>query len=238
MRYRLYAPPENFVSNKVVLDIEETVHLSKVLRILQGERVNVFDGRGNEFSCVFRELKNKQAVLDVIKKCEPAAPESNLNLELAVGLLKGEKFELVIQKAVELGVKSLTPLITVRSKVQPNQSKQDRWRKIVIQASKQCGRACLMEINSLVRFTEFIREGNGKHMILFSEEGGSSLLTVKPSSEITAIVGSEGGWDERELKLAQSKGVQIITLKGRILRAETAAIAVSAILQNRFGDLH
>lgn len=238
MRHRLYAPPENFASEKVVLDAEETIHLSKVLRVRQGERVNVFDGEGNEFSCIFCEVKNRQAILEVIEKCEPTAPESNLQLELAVGLLKGEKFDFVVQKAVELGVKSLTPLITVRSEVKPNKSKQDRWRKIVIQASKQCGRAYLMKVTPVTCFSEFIRDGVSKNPILFSERGGASLLAVKSSSEITAIIGSEGGWDEKELELAKDRGIQIVTLKGRILRAETAAIAVTAILQNRFGDLH
>src|SRR5262245_57417253 len=114
---RFYAPKENFSNNKIVLSLEETRHLRDVLRLRTGERVRVFDGAGREFLCEITEISKKETELRILQEIAPAAPESDLELTLAVALLKGEKFELVVQKAVELGVTKLVPLNTKRADV-------------------------------------------------------------------------------------------------------------------------
>lgn len=235
---RFFAPPENFNQQTVLLNLEETRHLRDVLRLRTGENVQVFDGEGKEFFCEIEAVEKKESRLKIIKEISPSTPESNLDLTLAVALLKGEKFDLVIQKAVELGVTKFVPIITKRIdvKLKDAEKKLERWRKIVLEASKQCGRAKLMQIDAPIEFTSFLKTSKGIK-ILFSEHGGGNFSAIKADKKITAFVGSEGGWDESEIELAGKNNVQIITLGGRILRAETAVIAVSALLQNHFGDL-
>jgi 16S rRNA (uracil1498-N3)-methyltransferase len=235
---RFYAPRENFSSRKVTLSLEETRHLRDVLRLRAGEKIQVFDGEGREFLCATEVISKSETVLEIIEETAPAAPESDLDLMLAVALLKGEKFDLVVQKAVELGVTRLVPLNTRRADVKLKDAgkKLERWRKIALEACKQSGRARLMEIEMPADFEKFINRAEGAK-ILFAERGGEGFNSIKADKKITALVGSEGGWEHSEIESAAAHGFQIITLRGRILRAETAAIAVSAILQNNFGDL-
>jgi 16S rRNA (uracil1498-N3)-methyltransferase len=235
---RFYAPKENFGKETITLSLDETRHLRDVLRLREGEKVKVFDGAGKEFLCAIETIAKKETSLKIIEETAPSAPESDLDLTLAVALLKGEKFDLVIQKAVELGVCKLVPLNTKRADVRLKDAdkKQERWQKIALEACKQSGRARLMQIELPVDFEKFIKTAGGTK-ILFAERSGASFSEIKADKKITALVGSEGGWEDSEIEFAAANGFQIITLAGRILRAETAAIAISAVLQNNFGDL-
>lgn len=235
---RFYAPSENFKDATITLDAEQTRHLRDVLRLRASENAQIFDGDGKEFLCEIETIERKETRLKVIREISPTAPESDLDLTLAVGLLKGEKLDLVAQKAVELGVAKLVPLNTKRADVKFTSSEKrvERWRKIIIDATKQCGRARLMEISEPLDFENFIETANGAR-ILFVERGGESFSQVKSNQKMIAVVGAEGGWETAEIEAARAHGFQIITLLGRILRAETAAISIATILQHRFGDL-
>jgi 16S rRNA (uracil1498-N3)-methyltransferase len=241
---RFYAPPDNFSPPHVKLDPEETRHLRDVLRLRPGAPVRIFDGAGREFLCEIETIGKKESGLKIIEETVPTAPESSLDLTLAVALLKGEKFEWVIQKAVELGVSGIIPLLTKRTevKLQDPKKKLERWRKIVPEASKQCGRAKLMNIGAPVEFAGWVEAASVgpaglTDWVLFSERNGTGFSGLENTNRLMALIGPEGGWDETEIKLAQAKKMRIVTLGGRILRAETAVITVSALLQNRFGDL-
>jgi 16S rRNA (uracil1498-N3)-methyltransferase len=235
---RFYASPEDFEKEKIILGLDETRHLRDVLRLRDGAEIQVFDGEGKEFLCRVENISKRGTALQIIGEIAPAAPESDLDLTLAVALLKGEKFDLVIQKAVELGVWKLVPLNTRRADVRlkDGEKKLERWRKIVLEASKQTGRARLMKIEAPIDFEEFVKTADGAG-VLFAERGGKSFAEINAGKKITALIGPEGGWETSEIDSAASRGFQIITLGGRILRAETAAITVAAILQNSFGDL-
>jgi 16S rRNA (uracil1498-N3)-methyltransferase len=240
--HRFYTLPENIFKDRILLDHDEVKHLKNVLRLSTGDIVRVFDGEGNEFECRIKKVTNT-AELKILKKIKPLAEESPLDLWLAVGILKGEKFDFVIQKAVELGVSCFIPVITKRCEIKLNEPerKLERWQKIVIQASKQCGRAKLMKLKSPTHFEKFIQQqSHSETHILFAEKGGVNINEIKVvGKRITAIIGVEGGWDDEELQKASEKGIQIVTFSnGRILRAETAAIVAAAILQNHFGDLY
>ncbi len=234
---RFYASIENFNNQTIILSLEETRHLRDVLRLREGSEIHIFNGGGREFLCAIESISKRETALRIIKEVSPTAPESNLELTLAVALLKGEKFDLVVQKAVELGVKKFVPLKTIRAdvKIKDGEKKLERQRKIVIEATKQCGRAALMELAAPVDFEGFIAAADGVK-ILFAEKGGANFSDIQTAEKITAVIGAEGGWEETEIEAAREKGFHIITFGGRILRAETAAISVAAVLQNRFGD--
>jgi 16S rRNA (uracil1498-N3)-methyltransferase len=145
---RFHAPPTSFDRDHVTLDASEASHLRDVLRLRPGDSVHVFDGEGREFECEIESIEKKTARLRLVGEVPPAAAESGLNLTLATAILKGEKSDLVIQKATELGVSTLVPLVTKRCEVriQNYENKLQRWRKIALEATKQCGRAKLINV--------------------------------------------------------------------------------------------
>ncbi len=237
---RFYAPPDRFADGRVILGEKETRHLRDVLRLRTGDTISVFDGVGNEYLCRVDEIAKTNVRAEISERTSPPSPESPFRLTLAPAFLKGDKFDLVIQKAVELGVACLIPLHTARCDVKMSgpEKRLDRWRRICLEATKQSGRATLMEILNPISFADVLSHSDAGKAVVFSERNGGSLSLLAAGDKMTAIVGPEGGWDEAELAAAVFAGVPVITLGGRILRAETAAIAVSAILQNRFGDLN
>jgi len=272
-RRRFYAPPEVFSPDgrSAHLSTEETRHLRDVLRLKTGDEIFVFDGAGKEFQGQLHTVARDSTEVSVIKQVDPAQPESALNLTLAIALLKGEKFDLVIQKATELGVKRIIPLMTARADVRiksdaDTERKMMRWQRIALEATKQCGRARLMKIERPAMFSDLVRGGatdssvggdnasedarapvedalpNSDVRVMFAERQGASLAEVlsdrnEQRQSVTALIGPEGGWADDEIDQAQAAGWKIVTLGGRILRAETAAIVVVALIQHRFGDL-
>lgn len=239
--HRFYAPASAFGNGLVTLSLEETRHLRDVLRLREDAIVQVFDGDGREFRCRIADVGKRSSKVEIVEEIEPSSPESSLELTLAASILKNEKFDLVVQKAVELGVARLIPLITERCdvKLKDEAKRIDRWRRIALEASKQSGRARLMEVSEPANF-EKIRSSPDVHCvrILFSERNGKPLPKGIEAKKITVFVGPEGGWGDSELEFAVASGIHVVTLGGRILRAETAAIAITAILQNRFGDMN
>ncbi|HEU4834594.1 MAG TPA: 16S rRNA (uracil(1498)-N(3))-methyltransferase [Pyrinomonadaceae bacterium] len=239
-RRRFHAPPTAFTQTTVTLTADEARHLRDVLRLKPGDEVYVFDGRGREFRCMVSNTKRDSAELHIEAEVEPAKPESQLQLNLCVALLKGEKFDLVVQKATELGVTTLTPLITRYADIHLRDAadatkRVARWQRIALEAAKQSGRAFVPEISLPVTFETALEiEGTG---VMFSERGGEALKSLTPSNPVTALVGSEGGWADEEIDAARARNFHIVTLGGRVLRAETAAIAITTLLQHRFGDL-
>jgi 16S rRNA (uracil1498-N3)-methyltransferase len=251
-RRRFFAPPVAFALDRatVVLTADEARHLRDVLRLKRGDEVFIFDGEGREFRCVVEEFGRDEATLSVSNEVEAARPESTLHLTLAVALLKGEKFELVVQKATELGVARLVPVVTkladVRLRDEADAERRvTRWKRIALEACKQSGRARVPQIDAPLAFSKFIENESAKSgawRAMFAERGGTGLretierLPVRPSV-ITALIGSEGGWTDEEMAQARDAGWSVVTLGGRTLRAETAAIAITALLQHLFGDL-
>jgi 16S rRNA (uracil1498-N3)-methyltransferase len=248
-RRRFYAPPEafDFHARQVSLGVDEARHLREVLRLKSGDGVSVFDGAGNEYSAVVVRAMRDSAVLELGDKAEPASQESPIHLSLALALLKGDKFDLVVQKATELGVNLLVPVMTKFADVRlhdPSDAAKrvSRWQRIALEAAKQSGRAVLPEINSPVSFAELIERETpeGSLRVMFAERSGQSMADLPQTISISAVsvlVGSEGGWAPEEIAAAKEQGWKIITLGGRILRAETAAITVTALIQHRYGDL-
>lgn len=241
---RFYAPPDSFQNGRVTLDEGETRHLRDVLRLKTGEAVNVFDGIGGEFECRIETITKRSVELAVIRPITPSAPESPLDLTVAATVTPGEKFDLAVQKSVELGVRRLIPIVSMRCEVKQKDAERrvERWRKIAFEASKQCGRAFLMQVDNVLTFDELLLSqpivGKDVTAIFFSERDGDSFDNIRPAGGITAIYGPKGGWDDKEIAAARACGATAITFGGRILRAETAAIAITGILQHRFGDLN
>ncbi len=164
-RRRFYAPPSAFNSklDSVSLASDEARHLREVLRLRVGDEVCVFNGAGQEFRCSVEESRKDTARLSVIEQIDPARPESALHLTLAVALLKGEKFDLVVQKATELGVSQIVPVVTkladIRLRDESDGSKRvARWQRIALEAGKQSGRAVVPSVAVPVAFPAAVQE--------------------------------------------------------------------------------
>jgi 16S rRNA (uracil1498-N3)-methyltransferase len=242
-RRRFHAPPSafNFTDKTVTLTADEARHLRDVLRLKNGDEVYVFDGVGREFRCTVLTAKRDEAELRIQSEVDPAKPESPLQLNLCVALLKGEKFDLVVQKTTELGVNRIVPLITryadIHLRDEADAAKRvARWQRIALEASKQSGRAFVPEISAPVLFDSLLDRVDGT-CVMFSERGGGTLESVVQTKKIAAMIGSEGGWSDDEIEKVRAHNFQVITLGGRILRAETAAITIAALLQHLRGDL-
>lgn len=238
-----------------MLAADEARHLRDVLRLQTGDEAYVFDGQGKEFHCRVERSERNAAELRILAQAEAARPESPLRLTLAVALLRGEKFDLVVQKATELGVTCVVPVITKHADIRLRDASDAakrvaRWQRIALEASKQSGRAVVPEIMSPRAFESLVQNARREAAssegavlgFMFSERDGVPLseasrnIPAKPAT-LVALIGSEGGWADEEIDLARAAGWSVITLGGRTLRAETAAIAVAALLQHRFGDL-
>lgn len=251
-RRRFYAPLSAFDSSltSITLASDEARHLREVLRLKVGDEVYVFNGAGKEFQCRVEETRRDAARLMVVREVGAARPESPLHLTLAVALLKGEKFDLVIQKATELGVTVIVPVVTKLADIRLRDEsdvlkRMTRWRRIALEAAKQSGRAVVPDISTPVAFATLVLEAVAEaqsNCLMFSERDGQSLTETKKlltakATRLTALVGSEGGWTDEEIMIARDAGWRIITLGGRTMRAETAAIAVAVLLQHFAGDL-
>lgn len=245
-RRRFFAPAKAFSHHSVTLEPDEARHLRDVLRLKAGDEVFVFDGEGKEFRCTVSRMERDSVSLEECEEVDPFHPESPLNLTLAVALLKGEKFDLVVQKATELGVMSIVPVTTryadihLRDAVDA-QKRVTRWQRIALEAAKQCGRAKVPQIALPVSFDSLMSISNESWRVMFSERLGGTLTDALRAGVkhkmVTALVGSEGGWSDAELSAARDSGWHIVTLGGRVLRAETAAITATVLLQHSCGDL-
>jgi len=260
-RRRFHAPPEAFTESGgellVTLASEEARHLRDVLRLGTGDEAFVFDGEGREYLCTVKangrggSRQDKTATLAVRERANAPRPESSLYLTLAVALLKGEKFDLVVQKATELGVTRVVPVVTKRADVRLRDTSDGtkraaRWQRLALEAAKQSGRARVPRVATPASLAEVLAGagGAGKEAarLMFAERAGNALIdetdeSVAHPSELVALVGPEGGWEDEEIDQAIKAGWRVVTLGGRTLRAETAAIIVTTLLQHRYGDL-
>ena len=250
-RRRFYAPPDSISREVALLSREESHHLTRVLRLKPGDEVFVFDGCGREYRCEFLKVEQARAKLLVVDQLADVV-ESPHSVRLGQALAKGEKFDFIVQKATELGVSSIVPLITDHADVKlaevRSEKKLERWRRISLEALKQCGRRTLVDIEPPIAVGKFLerpaRDIDGptaSSVIVFSEKGGlliaDALRGMTSGSRLTALIGPEGGWSEDEFSLFAATGVRAVTLGPRTLRTETAAIAAITLIQHTLGDL-
>jgi 16S rRNA (uracil1498-N3)-methyltransferase len=216
-------------------------HVTRVLRLRVGAELTLFNGQGGEYAARIAAAKGG-AVTVLVAEHRAIERESPLVLTLAQGVSRGERMDLVVQKATELGVSRLVPVVTERSVVrltdrQANQ-KLSHWRAIAIGACEQCGRNRLPEIATPVALADYVKQGNGATRLLLSPVSATCLTHApRPGGAITVLVGPEGGLTEHEQAAAVAGGFTPVRLGPRVLRTETAAIVTVALLQSECGDL-
>lgn len=234
MRHRIFV---DAIEPLVTVTGDEFHHSIRVVRARAGEEVELFDRAGSAARGVVETIERDRAVI----RTGEALPsrESSLDLHLAMAVIQLEKFELVLQKGTELGVKSFIPLVTERVELRPERysGKMDRWEKIVFEAVKQCGRALVPKIEPPADFTDVIARSGTKLLFDADEPATGYPSPAERQPPTILLIGPEGGWTPDELRAARDHGVHFERLGPRRLRAETAAIAAVSVVASRFGDL-
>lgn len=207
---------------------DEARHLAAVMRAAVGDEVVVFDGSGAEYLASIASLRKQQVELAIIERRE-ISRELDFELTLAVALPKGERQKWLVEKATELGVTRLVPLVTERGVAQPVDAALSRLRRSVIEASKQCGRNRLLEIAAPLSAVDFFQSPDSAATRWIGDASGNELTAVKVAGRnVVAAVGPEGGFTPAEVAAARDAGWQVVNLGRRILRVETAALAFAA----------
>ncbi|MDA8174088.1 MAG: 16S rRNA (uracil(1498)-N(3))-methyltransferase [Nitrospiraceae bacterium] len=233
---RLYYPDLS-PDCQIELTGEDFNYLKNVLRVNAGNRISLFDGKGNSAQAVITGVYSNRMTARTDGVSASVQTESPLKTALLQGMLKGQKMDIVIQKAVELGVSEIIPVITIRAEVRETR-KIERWKKIAQEAARQCGRTVTPEISEPSALKDCIK--NFSSGVIFWEGGGKSLNKAgikRDNTKLAVAIGPEGGFTEDEVSLAKESGFCVCSLGPRILRAETAAIAALALVQYQFGDL-
>lgn len=227
---RIFVSPETIAERTGIrLPTEKSHYLQSVLRLVEGDTLEVIDGKGKAYKAVISSIRKRDVHLDITSEL-PVDAESAARIILCQGILKGEKMDLVVQKATELGAAEIIPLITERCLVKKTR-KVGRWEKIAEEAAEQCGRAVIPTVHEPVPLNELSRRGRMDGFV-FWEGGGSPLSGADPAREtVYLLVGPEGGFTTAEVKTAEDYGLVRTTLGKRILRADTAAIVAVALLQ-------
>jgi 16S rRNA (uracil1498-N3)-methyltransferase len=239
--HRFFAPSLDPGDHTVVLPKTEAEHLTRVLRIGTGETVAVFDGRGNEFLARVGAIRRSEVTVHLLSRVDRQA-EAPVAITLVQGVLKGDKMDEVVRDAVMLGVVAIQPVVTRRTEATVGAllrgARPDRWRRVALASTKQCGRAVLPEIHTPLTLEHYLDEPAPALRLMLVEPAASAdappladLRDLPVPPDAAVLIGPEGGWEQAERATAVARGVRAMTLGPRILRADAVPIAALSILQ-------
>lgn len=237
-RSRIFTLQRLEAGRLVDLDERAVRYASQVLRLRAGHEIILFDGSGKDYGAVLTRCDRKccSAQITGISSTEQVAP---LALHLGIGISRGERMDFAIQKSVELGVATVTPLFTGRSVVELKGERMERrlshWRAIVVSACEQSGRSRLPALDAPVPLADWLRNHQGG-LVLY-HRATDTLATLPPPEDVLhLLIGPEGGLSDKERELAAAQGFRGVRLGPRILRTETAPLAALAAIQALWGD--
>ncbi len=234
---RFFIPAAELQGEVVTVTGEALHHLHSVLRLKIGAELLLLDGSGGCCRGRLTTLERRTATVEVLERWQEH--ERGCPLQLLQGLPKGDKLELVLQKGTELGVAAFQPVLCERSVSRPERSRGERWARIVSEAARQSRRPCVPQVMELLPLAEAVAAVTAPLRLLLWEAGSRPLadvLPVEPPTAVAVLVGPEGGLTEGEVATAAAAGFVPVHLGPRILRTETAGLAIAAVLQYRYGD--
>ena len=236
---RIYQQTEINTGTRIELDAAASHHLGKVLRMNNGSAVILFNGNGFDYHAIL-EIQKKQ-VFALVQSAEEIQTESSLELTLLLGISKGERMDISIQKAVELGVHTIVPVITQRTVVNLKQDRSEKkfnhWQGIIINACEQSGRSRIPELKPVCRLDDQLANDSSQLKLILSPYADRNICSIPYTNQtISFLIGPEGGLSDEEIMLATAHGYQDIKMGPRVLRTETAAIATIAVMQGIWGD--
>ena len=236
---RFFVNSDAVTENGIVISGNDAFHIARSLRMALGDEVTVCDDMGAEYSCILKKIRDTECHLEILDKKEGVG-EPPLEIALYMGYPKGDKLEVVVQKAVELGAISVVPFESSRCVKRPSGDRVEkqtaRLQRIAEEAAKQCGRARIPRVMPPLKYSEMLTAAKSRDLVLFCYEGDGTLslkkalADSKKASSLSIVVGSEGGFSPEEAESARECGHTLVNLGPRILRCETAPLyALSAI---------
>ncbi len=242
-RTRLHIAGSYSAESVLELDGDKARYLSRVLRLRVGDGLLVFDGEGNEYAATISGIGKSSATLRVDSKTA-SKTESGLRVHLVQGISRGERMDFVVQKATELGVKRITPVLTEHGVVKLDalraEKRRDHWQKVAASACEQSGRVRLPLVDTPIPLKAWFGskpEQVDAELILKPSAKMPLARIDAPETKVCVLIGPEGGFSDTEYEDAFVAGFRPVSLGPRVLRTETAAIAALAILQSMWGDL-
>lgn len=238
---RIYQPTDFSTGSTIALSADAFGHVVRVLRLKAGAEITFFNGDGNDYQAVLKDVSKKQATAN-IGQCIARNNESPLNIHLGQGISRGDRMDFTLQKSVELGVNTITPLFTERCGVKLNaerlEKKRQQWQKIVISACEQSGRAVVPQVLAPVSLSEWLAQATSALKINLHPRAQHSIMGLPMSAErVRLLIGPEGGLTDAEIEQACNANYTEVLLGPRVLRTETAALTAITTLQCKFGDL-
>ncbi|MBD1565151.1 16S rRNA (uracil(1498)-N(3))-methyltransferase [Vibrio sp. S12_S33] len=238
---RIYHPTPISQLGTIALSDDAAGHIGRVLRMQVGQEVLLFDGSGAEFPATISEVTKKGVLVEAAERIESSC-ESPLNLHLGQVISRGDKMEFTIQKSVELGVNTITPLISERCGVKLDakrfEKKLEQWQKIAISACEQCGRNTVPVIRPVMQLEAWCAEQSDALKLNLHPRAKYSINTLpEPVTKVRLLIGPEGGLSAQEIRMTEEYQFEETLLGPRVLRTETAALTAITALQVRFGDL-
>lgn len=238
--HRFFVEPSQIGEKEIVITGPDVNHIRNVLRMRAGEELLAADGQGSEYRCILRELQDSEIRAEICRRLGSSA-ELPSRITLFQGLPKSDKMDLIIQKCVELGVFRVVPMTTKRTVVKldakKEESRRKRWTAVSESAAKQSGRGIIPEISGVKSFREAVEEAGELDVCLIPYEKAENMARTREilsgipaGASIGVFIGPEGGFEEEEVREAMAAGARPITLGRRILRTETAGMAVLAML--------
>ena len=239
---RIYHPSPLAGLDSCLLSEDAVNHVGRVLRMKEGEQIILFDGSNHIFHARLQAVEKKQ-VIAKIESSELDDRESPLAIHLGQVISRGDRMEFTIQKSVELGVKTITPLWSERCGVKLNDERQDKklqqWQKIAIAACEQCGRNEIPEIRPMMKLTDWCKEQDNMLKLNLHPRAKYTIRQLPhiPPEGVRLLIGSEGGLSAEEIQMTEKEGFTEVLLGKRVLRTETASLAAITALQVCFGDI-
>lgn len=237
---RLYCPELDKNTEVLVLSDAIHRHATQVLRLKQGATLRLFNGQGIEYLAVLEKVSKRQSTARLTKKLK-VAKESPVKTTLLQGLSRGQRMDYALQKAVELGVNHIIPVMSERCNISLSGDRAEKrrahWQGVITSACEQSGRAFLPILSNVTQLEEAIEQCDVKCRLVLDPLADSGLTSHQKQNEVAVLIGPEGGLSEQEIEQAVDSGFQAITMGPRILRTETAAVAALAVVQTLWGDL-
>jgi len=235
---RIYCPLPLSAGSRIELPEQATTHVARVLRLRVGSQISLFNERDGEFTAELASVERREVIAKIVSHVETNR-ESPLQLTLVQAIGKGERMDWAIQKAVELGITAIQPIISERTVVQLKGDRVDKrqrhWQQVVISACEQSGRVQIPAVEEPLSLTAWCQNARSGWVMDPTAAAGLAELAV-PNGSQNVVVGPEGGFSDAELSALSDCGISGLRFGPRILRTETAGLALLANLQARFGD--